>query len=621
MYISIEQIRSSLEHLHDIHPFFGMSFLAFKKERLPVGKTTQVIFSRIASALLLSRYKASATYDGFYNPFQSSKGGESDAWVKPRYPSTSLQRITTDTFADAFIHPKGSSEWGWKSDYVARLKAHVDSAHLIPTVHLAIWIYRDESLTDGSSPKDLYDRLLREFFITTEERDALFDPSVSVTESWSSKTRPSERDLLNVIGRPPGHKPDSGAALNMLELCEIGPTRLMRYEPMSRLNLITGDNALGKTFLLECAFWALTGEWAGSQALPREDAEDDAPRIAFNIGADGTSGESIHSKYIRDNQGWSYPTSRSAQPGVVIYARFDGSFAIWDSARIRSPRTVRLSALEVWNGLPPPNVINGFLTDWISWSRGGDRFAVVRKGLDACVKALSPDPDKPLRFGEPRVLPDDSRDIPTLDMPYGEVPITYASAGIKRIIAIAYVLVWAWDLHVRTSSTLRKNPEPRLIVLIDEVEAHLHPRWQRRIVPAVLAALEGVVTEAIPQIHVATHSPLVMASSEVVFKVDRDALHHITLSEDDSVVLEALDFHKEGRIDRWLSSDVFGLGSPRSVEAEQAIASANTLQAQTGPVDPALVLSVHERLGEVLGSDDDYWVRWISFARRNGVKT
>ena len=33
----------------------------------------------------------------------------------------------------------------------------------------------------------------------------------------------------------------------------IGPAKRLIFEPAKRLNLITGDNGLGKTFLLECA--------------------------------------------------------------------------------------------------------------------------------------------------------------------------------------------------------------------------------------------------------------------------------------------------------------------------------------------------------------------------------
>ncbi len=123
MYLSREQVQRSLNNLTDIHPFFGMSFLAFKGAGIPVGHADDFVFTQIATDVLERHYKASSDYEGFYSPFITSD--KSDRWLKPRYPSTSLQRITTDTFGDALIHTKKTSEWGWKDDYVERLEHHL----------------------------------------------------------------------------------------------------------------------------------------------------------------------------------------------------------------------------------------------------------------------------------------------------------------------------------------------------------------------------------------------------------------------------------------------------------------------------------------------------------------
>ena len=86
-----------------------MSFLAFKESNLPVGKTTHLNFSLIADQILNRHYRPSSAYPGFYNPFLTSR--RENRWMKPRYGSTALQRITKDTFADALEHPT-EQEWG-----------------------------------------------------------------------------------------------------------------------------------------------------------------------------------------------------------------------------------------------------------------------------------------------------------------------------------------------------------------------------------------------------------------------------------------------------------------------------------------------------------------------------
>lgn len=47
--------------------------------------------------------------------------------------------------------------------------------------------------------------------------------------------------------------------LTYLHLTNVGPASEMKLDLAPRLNLITGDNGLGKSFLLDAAWWALTG--------------------------------------------------------------------------------------------------------------------------------------------------------------------------------------------------------------------------------------------------------------------------------------------------------------------------------------------------------------------------
>jgi hypothetical protein len=47
--------------------------------------------------------------------------------------------------------------------------------------------------------------------------------------------------------------------LRQLKLRNVGLRAPINFEPVApRLNLITGDNGLGKSFLLDVSWWALT---------------------------------------------------------------------------------------------------------------------------------------------------------------------------------------------------------------------------------------------------------------------------------------------------------------------------------------------------------------------------
>ena len=69
-------------------------------------------------------------------------------------------------------------------------------------------------------------------------------------------------------------------------------------------------------------------------------------------------------------------------------------------------------------------------------------------------------------------------------------------------------LLWVYALALKMESTMggtegwEKKPA---ILLIDEIENHLHPTWQRRVIPALLEHFPGL------QIFATTHSPFVVA--------------------------------------------------------------------------------------------------------------
>jgi hypothetical protein len=393
-----------------------------------------------------------------------------------------------------------------------------------------------------------------------------------------------------------------------------------------------GDNSFGKTFLLDCAWWALTGKWAdGRPAVPQPDASKSGPKISFRLQR-ASNARKLSAHYLWEQHDWHHPASPSELPGLVVYARYDGSFAIWDPARIApagrqeggKPWKLFFHRQDLWDGLHIDDplegdrwICNGLIRDWVNWQRGGKSYAARFEAFKATLTELSPSPAEPLLPGEPTRLPHDSRDLPTLRFPYGEIPIRHSAAAVQRIVALGYLLVWAWFEHLENSRQLRRDPQKTLIFLMDEVEAHLHPRWQRAIVPALIAAVSKLATDVRTQIHLATHSPMVMAGIETVADKDLDRLHHLVLRHDFAEI-ETLPLIRRGRADRWLISEAFGLKHARSRQAEEAIEAAMALQQEDSP-PASRIDQIHRRLESYLASDDDFWPRWLYFAQDHGV--
>jgi hypothetical protein len=415
--------------------------------------------------------------------------------------------------------------------------------------------------------------------------------------------------------------------LHLLELRDVGPAPELSISLGSRINLITGDNGLGKTFLLEAAWWALTRTWAGYPLMPRRGAEVD-PRIEYRFDAK-TGAKDYSAAYDFERLGWPLPKHRPADPGMVLFARVDGSFSVWDPARnywknapslgIEEPE--RLAAYHfptpqsVWDSGP---FCNGLIRDWVSWQdKGGRAFTQ----LTAILGALSPSPSERLKPGVPVRIPDDPRDIPTFETPYGAVPILHAAAGIKRIAALAYLLTWTWQEHQRAVELKNKlSTTKQVIFLIDEIEAHLHPKWQRTILPAMLGVVQALgLTDALQvQIIATTHSPLVLASLEPHFDAEQDSVFMLDLV-DDHPVCSKYEWRPRGDASAWLTSEIFDLGEARSVEAEQAIADAQRVLEQPG-VSLEQLRNAHRRLREILKDTDQFWPRWLFRAKQMGLE-
>lgn len=558
--------------------------------------------------------------------FQPYKVNAKKSWVRSDYPSSGLQAVNTQTFANAFLHEKNTRVWGWGKKYVdvleEKLTYRKGIKQLIPAFHMAVWLFKDKDWQKNTSTDEILNLFLKEFKITNEEKKALFDLEIPTVQGKNifQNDLADWGDLRSLLQNAPDSKPDEGGTLTYLETRGLGPAEKFVLEPAERLTIITGDNGLGKTFLLECAWWALTGFWAERQAIPSSDLKQKKVEITVEIKGEKSSAERKTIQFDWKTLSWQHPKNRPTIPGLVVYARVDGSFAVWDPAKQSGPFSTLKEAeravftsQEAWDG--KPGQIEGLIRDWVSWQSNPQKYPFEM--LMKVLQSLSPPDLGVLKPGPSVRILDDPREIPTLIHPYGETSILAASAGVKRILTLAYLIVWSWSEHLVAAKQRRTAPQKRLVILVDEMEAHLHPRWQRAVLPSLLSVVNMLAPELEIQFLIATHSPLVMASAETVFISEKDKLIHLDLVEG-KVSLEEVDFHKWGDVSSWLTSPIFELRHARSQEAESAIEEAKKIQLMKKP-SVEEVRAISEKLTASLASDDKFWPRWISFAEKFGV--
>lgn len=137
-----------------------------------------------------------------------------------------------------------------------------------------------------------------------------------------------------------------------------------------------------------------------------------------------------------------------------------------------------------------------------------------------------------------------------------KVPTLALSDGFRSVLALAGDLVW----RLLESFPKSNNPlEEEGVVLIDELDIHLHPTWQREIA--------GWLQDQFPKLQfiVATHSPLIAAGA------GKDAVtYRLVFDGNRSDVQEVMNLAFQG-VDKILMSDAFSLISPYSPETQQNI--------------------------------------------------
>lgn len=147
-----------------------------------------------------------------------------------------------------------------------------------------------------------------------------------------------------------------------------------------------------------------------------------------------------------------------------------------------------------------------------------------------------------------------------LDGPWGCLPFQVLSDGYRSTTQWVLDFI-GWLIH---AERLIDNPDIGGILLIDELEQHLHPRWQRYIVQRLRQQFPKT------QIIASTHTPL--AASGIVDEED-SLLLKLEQQIDGSINLKVLDKQLLAgkRADQVLTSEAFGLITTRNPGSEDEI--------------------------------------------------
>jgi len=180
----------------------------------------------------------------------------------------------------------------------------------------------------------------------------------------------------------------------------------------------------------------------------------------------------------------------------------------------------------------------------------------IRKVIDSIASIASEITEGfPLEFL--RVEEDDEGLFPLFKTTDGELPLNCLSQGTQSIIQWLAHLLIGYAEYYDFPETLEDKPG---ILIIDEIDAHLHPSWQQRIIPTLIGRFPNL------QIFFSTHSPLMLAGL-------RAGQVHLLHREGDGKVTVT---RNEEDIVGWSADEILrsfmGVRSPTDLETAQGIA-------------------------------------------------
>jgi predicted ATP-binding protein involved in virulence len=129
--------------------------------------------------------------------------------------------------------------------------------------------------------------------------------------------------------------------------------------------------------------------------------------------------------------------------------------------------------------------------------------------------------------------------------------------GLKSILS------WLGDLLMRLDRIPWEGDVPLLerpfYLFLDEIDVHLHPAWQRKVLPAVQALFPNA------QMFVTTHSPFVVNS------VSEGTVHRLALNDDGTARFDKRFEARSGQSVELILDEVFGVSERFDVETEKKI--------------------------------------------------
>ena len=276
-----------------------------------------------------------------------------------------------------------------------------------------------------------------------------------------------------------------------IHIKSIGPIRDLYLEFNKNFNIICGQNGIGKTTILNCLAQTFSGSTTSIKKNSKAEIGIWNTKVFINSKEINHSLQtsSFHPSESSMNSNGLYESSND-----VIYFKTQRDIPYIKLDNLSKDKNEKNFFSETITGSSSMGIKNWIINRYLFSAQTGSLDENQLKNyelLKSCFSLL----DDNIKFS--RVLPS-SFDIMLLNG-NEEIYFEYLSSGFKSCLAIIIGVIM--EVELRHRSPFKYVMDFDGVILIDEIDLHLHPEWQAKI----YLILKQVLPKA--QIFSTTHSP------------------------------------------------------------------------------------------------------------------
>jgi ABC-type multidrug transport system ATPase subunit len=361
------------------------------------------------------------------------------------------------------------------------------------------------------------------FLISRAARRATYTPTPASPSSEARAGRGDERNLQDAF---------------ILQSLEWKGTTLLadgQYRFAPRVNVLLGKNGYGKTQLLRTIAALMQRDGARSRQLL--EARGLPSQLRLEITRNGSTEE-----IIRDAEGFSDYVGRIPLLAIPDLRFVNRSILSVTAAPTGAEPLSKSGAQQFLTQEPYENVVQETLAQiGLDYFERGSTFTEpLFQLIETVVRSLTDDEDfafdaikRTGRSGFQILIRTSASPTP--------LPIQSASQGTLSVVAI-FALIYSF-LHSLNADI----PESQIlaapgIVIVDEIDAHLHPSWQQKIMAMLTGKFPNV------QFIVSAHSPVIVAGCDfgevaVLRRDKKNGRFHLETLEEDFLGATAHDLY------------------------------------------------------------------------------